>query len=162
VPRFICLKRDREKTVESFETYLPDINVWTDEDSEHWDSERFSRNRAWYQWPKYHLPRKEAIGAYWDEYYHKAEFWANKHPECFRIFKTEDLNTEAGVTSILNHAGVLDEEMRCITKVHLNTRNKSRGSIEHIEGMDTPRAVFNGMSFWKSNFLQYQEERVVL
>lgn len=131
-PRCICLRRSREETVDSFETRFPTFNLFTARDCKHWKGQEYEDTVRLFQWPKYSLPRKEATGAYWDEYYEKAEYWAGRYPDCFRIFNIEDLNTETGVTAILNFAGVWDEEMVSHVGVRLNTRFKTKGRIENV------------------------------
>lgn len=127
-PRCICLKRDRQEVIESFEGYMPTINHWTARDSKHWNP-KYEQTGTSTAWPKYDLPRPEAIGAYWDYYYSTADYWENKFPDCFRIFPVDTLNSEKGVKAILKFAGVPSRNRVIHTEVKLNTRAKPKGGI---------------------------------
>jgi hypothetical protein len=67
--RFLCLKRPMLHTVDSFRrTFI--YNYWTALDSRFWKGsveKTFFRN-----FPKYDLPRREALKAYWINYYMEA------------------------------------------------------------------------------------------
>jgi len=76
--RFICLKRDKEKTIDSLSRL--------------------------YEKPI--IPRiYKAMEKYYDDYYKDFGKYAWKHPESFAIFSTENLNSLDGQKEILNFAG---------------------------------------------------------
>lgn len=82
--RFICLKRDKKATVDSYlKTPVHDKNPMKD------------------------YGRKE-FNRYYDEYYMWADYYVDKHPDIFRIFDIEDLNTAEGQEAILTFAGFED------------------------------------------------------
>jgi hypothetical protein len=104
--RCVCLKRDRTATVESFSAHLKKFNVWTHYTSPHFDM-KYSRSMVRINgFPKYDLPREEAIGRYWDDYYRIADEWQERFPNNFKIFDLNSFNSEQGVASILDFAGI--------------------------------------------------------
>ena len=66
--KFVCLKRDRKSTVDSYLTWSYGRNSWMQHDGTRW------RMNDWYRcYPKYPVgDKEEAIGRYWDEYYDRA------------------------------------------------------------------------------------------
>ena len=94
---FICLKRDKEETIQSFKL-KSGKNHWSqnaDVGSSIWDMIH----------PKYDTQDiDEALGNYWDEYYAKASQLAQKYPEHFKVFPIDVLNTEAGLNELLDFA----------------------------------------------------------
>jgi hypothetical protein len=129
--RFVCLKRDREETIQSFESYLRD-------DQCHW------RKRRAPQWqpsvwdacfPNIDAgSRPEAIGIYWDEYYAAAE--SLERDDRFQIFPTQCLNTREGVKSILEFIGVQEPVVRLGIWLH-----KSADRYKGIEQWFMPRPI---------------------
>ena len=93
--RFVCLKRDRETTIESFCRVRPSGSNWFSEDgaSSYWDR----------CFPTYGGDFEDAVGRYWDEYYRDAESL-----ECdrFRVFRVEALNCPMCLEDLLRFAGV--------------------------------------------------------
>jgi hypothetical protein len=131
-PKFICLKRDKQETCESWIHHtvcgVGDLNHWTDPESKHWGKEKYMSNEWSHMWPKYDAPKLEAISRYYDEYYDMAEFWQTKFPDTFAIFPIETMNTKHGVKSILEFAGYKDPVVH--VNVKLNTRRSPRGEIQ--------------------------------
>lgn len=127
--RFVCLKRDREATVESWlkksslgywrskafamklaslitrEPYTPTRNFWMDHDGTRWQPDP-----VWDKvFPKMSGPtRRAAIGQYWDMYYGEAERLAALLPDVFRIVETEQLEDPAFQADLLTFCGVAD------------------------------------------------------
>jgi hypothetical protein len=61
-------------------------------------------------YPKYDLPKEEAIGKYYDDYYVVAEGLAEKFPNNFRIFDTiSTLNEKDAQAEMLTFAGFTPE-----------------------------------------------------
>lgn len=103
--RFVCLKRDREQTVDSFfrltEESPPKRNHWMDHDGRRW---------AHTDWdpcfPKFNVTdKRSALKRYYDDYYRQAAMLADALDN-FRIFPTDALDSAAGVGEILAFAGV--------------------------------------------------------
>lgn len=104
--RLICLKRDREATIESFLKKIPGRHPWINHDgTDGYHLGNFDRCLPALGIPD---PRK-AIGRYWDDYYFVAEELQREHPDHFRIYSTETLNEEAGRAEILSFIGVPKE-----------------------------------------------------
>lgn len=101
--RFVVLQRERQATVESF------IEKTADK-SNHWaPTPRFARHARWNQcFPTYDaaLPKREAIGRYWDEYYAATDALERAEPGVFLTVRTEELGGEAAQRRILDFLGV--------------------------------------------------------
>ena len=95
---FICMKRDRQETIESY--------MKKTEGRDHWRP-GMGRPDPWDRmYPKFDRPTKrEAIGAYWDMYYQRS---AALEAAGLRIktFDISSLNDERGVKSIMEFAGL--------------------------------------------------------
>jgi hypothetical protein len=113
--RFICLKRDRQETVDSFIRYLPST-------FDHWN--KTGKKSGWDRsFPTIHAEtREEAIGLYWDAYYARAEILAIDSR--FRIIPMDALNTQEGVMDILSFAQVPLPVPRI--GMHLNASRKRK------------------------------------
>jgi len=90
--KFICLKRDRQETMDSYMIKSSGLNVHPTDD--------------WYRmFPRYDLPKKEAVGAMWDDYYKIAESWQDKYPDKFIIMGMDEaLNDEREQKKLLQFA----------------------------------------------------------
>lgn len=104
--RMIVLKRDRLETIASFLKVKGGdgqgaINHWIDHDG------RFWRRNIWDEcYPKYGAKgSREAIGAYWDDYYRQADELQRRHPASLRVFPTTHLSSADGQREILTFAG---------------------------------------------------------
>lgn len=99
--RFICLKRKREDTIDSFMRHSAGANHWTNHDGKRWRSDPH-----WdLAFPKYEMGSKaEAIGRYWDEYYEMAS--ALSASDDFLLLETEALNDSGKCEEILEFAGI--------------------------------------------------------
>lgn len=87
--KVLFLKRDRQKVIDSFSGMYNQRNLWSDPEGENFDG-RKSRWPLGEMFPWYDLPKQEAIGRYWDEYYRDADFWLNKFPENTMLVNTAD------------------------------------------------------------------------
>ena len=123
-PKVICLKRDRQEVIESFMNYN-ESNPWVDPESEHFDGHGKSSSL----FPKYDLPKDEAIGAYWDEFYNIADYWADKFPESFKIFPTDALNHKSTVLDMLNFMEIPEKNQNVHVGIRFNLRDKPKGDI---------------------------------
>jgi len=97
--RFICLQRDKEATIESFMKSPVQIKSPMSQ----YTKSDFSRH--------------------YDEYYMWVNYYAERHPDKFRLFDIEALNTEEGQRSVLNFAGFSTHSYDIGVK--LNSREES-------------------------------------
>lgn len=99
---FICLRRGREETVESY--------MLKTEGRDHWRAGE-GRPDPWDKlYPKFDAPSKrEAIGMYWDMYYSEAER-LGKVGVRIRTFDMYELNDAAGASRILEFCGLPPSE----------------------------------------------------
>lgn len=106
-PKVVCLKRDRDEVVNSWMSYNDPRNYWTSPSSKYWGEPEDSIDIRMMMFPKYDLPKKDAIIEYWDEYYRKAEYWQSKYPEILKIYSMHDvLNTEDGQRDMFKFVGM--------------------------------------------------------
>lgn len=99
---FVCLKRDKEKTVNSYLKKVPDPH-------NHWQIGKQSGHLWDGMYPKYDTDtKKEAVERYWENYYEVSEEFEKKYDN-FKIYKTNDLNVYEGVKDILKHCGLEKE-----------------------------------------------------
>jgi len=137
---FICLRREREKTVESWmhKTQIPrwrskriadrltslivrtpyydETNFWMEHNGSRW-----KKDEVWDKcFPKFDATSKrEAIGQYWDAYYCEAERLEARLDGRFQIFDTDALNSRSGQDRILAFCGI-PEAGRCYTEAHIH------------------------------------------
>ncbi len=98
--KFICMKREKEATVNSYIKWVGRLNFcpWINHDGRHWNFNHWDQC-----YPKYNVPTiEEAVSLYYDEYYSIAEKYEQKYPSQFKIFGIEALNTEAGQQKIFD------------------------------------------------------------
>lgn len=108
--RFICLKRDRQATVKSYLTWTGRRNHWMRHDGSVWKLDGWD-----HCYPKYPATDKaEAIGLYWDDYYRRSEAFEAAYPKAFRVFSTEELNSEAGQHAMFDFLGLPGATRRVI------------------------------------------------
>lgn len=132
-PRCICLKRPMDQVVESFLAHSPNNNHWTDPTSPHWRPTKDTHTTISYQWPKYDLPKAEALEAYWKEYYAKAEYLADRYPDNFMIIDMEmALNDMASQREMLAFAGIDYDKQVFILDQKLNALHKPKGEPAHV------------------------------
>lgn len=136
--RFICLKRDKEETVESWmrkssvgrwrskrladrlssvitrEPFYESRNFWMEHDGREW-----LKDPVWDKcFPKFNATSKpEAIRKYWDYYYEAAERLAARFQREFRIVPTDKLNTPATQREVLEYCEIAAPE-RVLTDAH--------------------------------------------
>lgn len=117
-PKMVCLKRDKAEVVNSWMQYKNPVNWWTSPTSKHWgaDSRFDARMRLF---PKYDLPKEDAIAEYWEEYYRIAEYWQSKYPDMFKIYLMEYvLNTEEGQREMFEFVGIENPEIALNLEYH--------------------------------------------
>ena len=139
--RFVCIKRDREQTVESWlkksvvkrwrsrwiadrlsalitrTPFYTEYNHWQEHDGTVWKPDP-----VWDScFPKFDAPSKRrAIEMYWDYYYEEAARLENAYSDSFQIFDIGDLSSGEGQERILRFIGLAPEEMVCGEEVHLH------------------------------------------
>jgi hypothetical protein len=138
--RFICLRRDREETIESWmryteiersrsqiladrlsswitrEPYRESRNFWMEHDGTRW-----LKDPVWDKcFPKFTAPgKRDALRQYWDYYYETAEAILQRLPDRFRIIETNRLDDGAVQRQILDYCGVPEAE-QVLSDVHIN------------------------------------------
>lgn len=105
--RFVCLRRDRSETIDSFARKLHNkpkgrrrffqpkpkpYNHWLPKLSRDWE-----RDRIWDRcFPKFDLPAgsevEEYIALYYDHYYEMSGDLEERYPDCFRVFELDCLS----------------------------------------------------------------------
>lgn len=111
---FVCLRRDREETVESY--------MLKTEGHDHWRV-GWGKPSPWDRlYPKFNAPSKrEAIGMYWDMYYSEAERLERAGIR-IRTFDVSDLNSGAGTSEILEFCGLPPSDD--LAGIHENALNR--------------------------------------
>ncbi|HLD90884.1 MAG TPA: hypothetical protein VI911_07730 [Patescibacteria group bacterium] len=114
--KFICLKRTKKDTVASYikktaantKTGLKERNHWTARDSIYWDSNLWRLDPIYDNcYPKYNLPKIDAIEQYWDDYYNLAAEYAAAFKDNFMLFNTEEvLNDETTQSKLLTFLNI--------------------------------------------------------
>jgi hypothetical protein len=95
---FVCLKRDRKETIDSYMKKCGPRDHWS----------RFKTNRdSWDRmYPRFDtFDKKKAIGMYWDFYYAEAER-LEKSGVDIKTFDMRSMNNEDGVKKILDFCGL--------------------------------------------------------
>lgn len=125
--RCICLKRNKTATVESFSAHLRNFNVWTHYSSLHFDMKHSRSMIRINGFPKYDLPREEAIAQYWDDYYRIADEHERAFPENFKVFPIDAFNSHEGVKSMLGFAGIDNQTIEVGIRVNERAEDVSTG-----------------------------------
>ncbi len=129
--RFVCLKRDKEKTVASFRDKLTDrgtpwhMGIWK---GDCWEGAYITPEVENFE---------ELISIYWENYYAHAQMLQAKYPDRFRIWPLEALNAEDSQREILQFVGVPDDEMVLQVGIRSNT-NPLKAAVQQPES--GPRA----------------------
>lgn len=139
---FVCIKRDREQTISSWlnksairrwptlwladwlksrltrTPFYTEYNYWQVHDGSRWKPDP-----VWDScFPKFEASSKyEAIGMYWDYYYHVAEELEQKYADRFRVFDVTDLSHSEGQKQILSFIGIPEDKMVLGGDVHLHS-----------------------------------------
>tara|TARA_R110002020_G_scaffold457122_1_gene673923 strand:+ start:1759 stop:2382 length:624 start_codon:yes stop_codon:yes gene_type:complete len=101
--KFICLRRDKEQTVNS---YVKKMNINGTNGMNHvqdHDGSFYAKNPWDASYPNFEadsLP--EALGLYWEDYYKRSEEFTKKYPNQFKLVDMLDLNDKDKVLDLLN------------------------------------------------------------
>lgn len=114
--RVVCLKRNREDTVESFMRWMArrwelPRNPWAKRDDERW-----TYLPTWdITYPKIDIPledlepedhKRKQIELYWNQYYEQAEWLEDNYPNQFKIFSIDALNEKEKQEKLFDFIGV--------------------------------------------------------
>jgi hypothetical protein len=138
--RFVCLKRDKEETVQSWirkagidrwlskrmgdriasaivrTPYHTSRNFWMEHDGTVWQLDP-----VWDKcFPKFKSDTiEDAISQYWDYYYEESEKLVKKLPNVFRIFATETLEQPESQADIPSYCGApLEQKIQADVHLH--------------------------------------------
>lgn len=116
--RFVCMKRDKESTVDSYMVKTRGRNHWMVHDGSVWDLDP-----VWDpMFPKYSSDnKKEALEKYWDDYYQEAHRLSDLMPSSFGIFDMDSLNSEDGRREVLEFVG-FEEPINASVRFAANTQ----------------------------------------
>lgn len=123
--KFICLKRDKDETVESWLRQTPLTCHFVETESEHWEARWLKQHPYRAFFPKYDLPERQAVERYYDKYYQFASDLEKEFPETFRVFNIDHLNSEGGVRTILDFAGIESDQVVVKSGIKLNSNKPS-------------------------------------
>ncbi len=116
--RVVCMERDREQVIRSYVGWTRDRNV------NHWmrhDGTRWNRHGWDTAYPKFDATSKEeALGMYWDFYYHEIRAIRDEHPDAVMVLPVEELNTEEGQSLLFDFLDMpaADRYYSTTTKLH--------------------------------------------
>lgn len=124
--RVVGLKRDRGEVIDSYKRWKRNADHWRfhgshDGTPDKWDHCYPSEMDA--------STKGEAIGRFWDRVYGILEPLERKDDRV-RIFRTEDLNNESGVRSILAHCGYEDPVVDVGIQIKAPTIEDARNSTQ--------------------------------
>lgn len=118
----IVLKRDRLQTVYSYLRKVGLRNMWTHPTSVYFGP-GVERDELWEpRYPKYDLPREEALRQYCDDYYVAVGELVCKHPGQVFVYDISALNEAADQRRML--FPVFGDDIRVMTGVHLNATSQ--------------------------------------
>ena len=114
---FVCLKRDKYETVQSYLRKTKGRNHWMNHDGAVWQKDPNYDPT----YPSFLATDKEqALSFYYDEYYSLAEKLQEKYPNNFKVFNTDDLNSEESVRQILNFIGIKEDDQEILSSIKKN------------------------------------------
>ncbi|MBL4584177.1 MAG: hypothetical protein JKX83_06130 [Pseudomonadales bacterium] len=139
--RFVCIKRDRTETVNSWlkkssinrwfslriadwlksiitrTPYHKSKNFWQEHDGQTW-----KLDPVWDStFPNFEADSKEeAIGKYWDDYYEEATRLESIYPDYFRIFDISKMSNRDGQKEILSFVGIDEQQMVLKDDFHMH------------------------------------------
>jgi len=144
--KFICLKRSKKETINSFMRATPFYNHWTDPSLMKDKGEFYIdyKGKKWtkHYWnnlfPNYNNKSKEkAIGLYWEDYYKKISELKKKYPRNIIILNTrEALNSKKGISKMLSFIGIPKKHQKLLTNLNFESvkelQNKSNTPLPSV------------------------------
>lgn len=119
--RFICIRRDRDETIDSFSRWLDgyfpvETNLWASQPKASGHHDPILSPSV----PKFDEPTvTQAIGRYWDAFYDEAKKLSDTHPDRVRMFEMGDaLTQDATQRELLSFAGVPDDSHTVQLDIH--------------------------------------------
>lgn len=116
--RFVVMRREREKVVDSYMRISPERNHWQEFDEPHpqWHHDKFD-----HCYPTIVAESKrEALERYYYGYYSTMEEYQKIFPSRLRIFHTDTLNSREGQDRILAFVGVPEDRRTYEIGIRLN------------------------------------------
>ncbi len=109
--RIIIFKGDKEKSIEDWLEFAKryETNPWTNPKSLHWNGDKYHDVCNFF--PKYDLPKEEALRKFYDDYYTMAARSQFRFPGYIRLYDKEAIDTEEGRKEILKFLGYQEDEM---------------------------------------------------
>ena len=107
--KIVCLVGDEEASFKDWMEFAKDINPWTNPKCEYWNGDKSSELA--YYFPKYDLPKEEALRKFINEYYMIAKRCQYKYPGYVKVYPANLLETEEGKTEILTFLGHKAEDL---------------------------------------------------
>ena len=115
--KFICLRRNKKDTVNSY--------IRKTQGRNHWSMEHDMIPNIWDKfYPTYKITdKREAIEYYWDEYYLQAIEYESLYPNSFKIFQTEDvLNKRLSQLELFKFLGIDNYQIVLNIKENVDSR----------------------------------------
>jgi hypothetical protein len=113
--KFVCLRRNKAKTVESF------YKIWGVRHSGIEDK-KWQKALPKYMWKC----DKRSLRRYWEEYYKLAEQWQHRFSSSFKIFETDLVLNDKQEMSKLFDFVEISEEKRIYTSFRKNLREETK------------------------------------
>jgi len=105
--KFPIMIRNKEDVVKSYMKWTNGRNHWSKERSRNEKEDKYWDKT----YPKYNLPKIEALNKYYDDYYTKCNDLINKYPNKFKLFEMlETFNTESGQNNLLDFIGINEND----------------------------------------------------
>lgn len=114
--KFVCLKRSKDQTVNSYMIKTDGRNHWTSGKGE-WNADGI-----WDKcYPTYPFDKKTSIALYWEEYYYIANRLERLMPDRFRVFDMYYvLNTESGQRTLFEFLGLDNYKIILNNRMNVN------------------------------------------
>ena len=107
--KFVCLHGDKEKTIRDWSNFSGEFNFWTDVNSKHWNGDKRHDYERFF--PKYDLPKDEALEKFYEDYHMIAQKAQVKYPGFVRNYDISVLDSEEGQKELLNFIGYEENNM---------------------------------------------------
>jgi len=103
--KFVALWRPKEEVVRSWNVHSGGMNHWTDSGSDFFRGWKESNNSKYF--PKYDLPKLDAIAQYHDDYYSEVKILIAEYPSHIRMWHMDSvLNEREGRKELFSFLGI--------------------------------------------------------